>query len=104
MDLYSKTDMRLSVSNVPLAEMIAKGGVPLQQVVSSMLVESGQMLRRERSFEGIEYATAVAPVDQESAETVSSVMKAVFDFDKVKKESLSGIKDVDSRERRGHRR
>jgi hypothetical protein len=93
MDLYSKTDMRYSVSNVPLAEMIAKGGVPLQQVVSSMLVESGQMLRRERSFQGIEYATALAPVDQESAETVSSVMRAVFDFDKVKKEAIAGIKE-----------
>lgn len=94
MDLYSKTDMRLSVSNVPLAEMIAKGGVPLQQIVSSMLVESGQMLRRERSFDGIEYATAVAPVHQESAETVSAVMRAVFDFDKVKKEAFAGIRTV----------
>lgn len=91
MDLYSKTDMRLSVSNLPLADMIAKGGVPLQQIVSSMLVESGQMLRRERSFEGIEYATAVAPVDQESAETVASVMNTVFEFDKIKKEALAGI-------------
>lgn len=32
----------------------ANGGVPLQEVVASQLVASGQMLRRERNFSGVE--------------------------------------------------
>ncbi|MCS3797154.1 strawberry notch C-terminal domain-containing protein [Niastella sp. OAS944] len=37
-----------------LVEAISRGGVALQEVLSSQLVAEGQMLRRERSFEGIE--------------------------------------------------
>ncbi len=37
-----------------LVEAINRGGVALQEVLSSQLVAEGQMLRRERSFEGIE--------------------------------------------------
>lgn len=36
-----------------LIEAIAKGGVTLQEIMSKQLVESGQMIRRERSFEGV---------------------------------------------------
>lgn len=37
-----------------LVEAITRGGVALQEVLSSQLVAEGQMIRRERSFEGIE--------------------------------------------------
>ena len=37
-----------------LISAIIKGGVALQEVLASQLVKEGQMLRRERSFEGIE--------------------------------------------------
>lgn len=36
-----------------LIEAIMKGGVTLQEIMSKQLVESGQMIRRERSFEGV---------------------------------------------------
>ncbi|MBD5414840.1 MAG: hypothetical protein HDR46_00990 [Bacteroides sp.] len=36
-----------------LIEAIGKGGVTLQEIMSKQLVESGQMIRRERSFEGV---------------------------------------------------
>lgn len=36
-----------------LIRAIAKGGVTLQEIMSKQLVESGQMIRRERSFEGV---------------------------------------------------
>lgn len=36
-----------------LITAIAKGGVTLQEIMSKQLVESGQMIRRERSFEGV---------------------------------------------------
>jgi predicted RNA methylase len=37
-----------------LVNAISKGGVALQEVLASQLVKEGQMLRRERSFEGVE--------------------------------------------------
>jgi len=37
-----------------LVGAIIKGGVALQEVLASQLVKEGQMLRRERSFEGVE--------------------------------------------------
>jgi P-loop containing NTP hydrolase pore-1/C-terminal domain on Strawberry notch homologue len=37
-----------------LVEAINKGGVALQEVLASQLVAEGQMMRRERSFEGVE--------------------------------------------------
>jgi phage N-6-adenine-methyltransferase len=37
-----------------LVEAINRGGVALQEVLSAQLVAEGQMLRRERSFEGVE--------------------------------------------------
>jgi hypothetical protein len=43
-----------NMSRDELVDAITKGGVALQEVLSSQLVAEGQMLRRERSFEGIE--------------------------------------------------
>ena len=36
-----------------LIQAISKGGVTLQEIMSKQLVESGQMIRRERNFEGV---------------------------------------------------
>ncbi len=43
-----------TMSKDELVEAITKGGVALQEVLSAQLVAEGQMLRRERSFEGVE--------------------------------------------------
>jgi len=43
-----------NMSKDELVEAITRGGVALQEVLSSQLVAEGQMIRRERSFEGIE--------------------------------------------------
>ncbi len=43
-----------NMSRDELVEAITKGGIALQEVLSSQLVAEGQMLRRERSFEGVE--------------------------------------------------
>ncbi|HYD20244.1 MAG TPA: strawberry notch C-terminal domain-containing protein, partial [Flavipsychrobacter sp.] len=43
-----------NMSKTELVEAITRGGVALQEVLSSQLVAEGQMLRRERSFEGVE--------------------------------------------------
>lgn len=81
MDLYAATDMKLAVDDVEkLGEAIAKGGVPMQQVVAAMLARSGQYVRRERSFDGIAYNTPVIEVDREQYNNVATVLAAIQDF------------------------
>lgn len=43
-----------NMSKDELVEAITKGGVALQEILSAQLVAEGQMMRRERSFEGVE--------------------------------------------------
>jgi hypothetical protein len=56
MPLYAaKTCMNeTAMTNEALVAAITKGGVALQEVLSASLVNEGQMIRRERSFEGVE--------------------------------------------------
>jgi hypothetical protein len=56
MPIYaSKTSMAdANMKDEELIGAIISGGVALQEIVSSSLVSEGQMIRRERSFEGIE--------------------------------------------------
>lgn len=84
MDLYSKTDMRLAVSDIEkLGDAIAKGGVPLQQVVSAMLAEAGQYIRRERSFDGVVYDAPVVDVDRDQYDGVSGALASILQFSDV---------------------
>jgi hypothetical protein len=93
MDLYFKTDMALAVGGKVelLAGAIQAGGVPLQQVVSAMLAKAGQYIRRERSFNGVEYSTTETAVDHKAAEAISRVMLEVARFDKLKKAAVKAI-------------
>jgi hypothetical protein len=95
MDLYAKTGMLSAVGGDPdrLADAISSGGVPLQQVVSEMLVESGAYLRRERSFDGIEFAPKVVDVDLTKADAASAVFKAIDIFDDSKEEAVKRMLD-----------
>lgn len=82
MDLYRRTDMAKAVKNIDdLGETIAKGGVPLQQVTAAMLAQQGQYIRRERSFEGIEYALTEVDVDREVYDNFSEALRTVQRFD-----------------------
>ena len=58
--IYFKTSLgNAAASMEELAETMKGGGLPLLQAASAMLVADGQILRRERSFEGIEYDTKI---------------------------------------------
>lgn len=60
MPVYYRTDLMDAVDNVDeLVDAVAAGGAPLQTVMSGMLAESGQLFRRERSFDGIEVKTVI---------------------------------------------
>jgi len=95
MDLYFKTDMRLAVDNITkLGAAIAAGGVPLQQAVAAMLTRAGQYIRRERSFDGINYNTVEATVDRAAAETFSTMLREINVFDNLyKKAAVKAMKD-----------
>jgi hypothetical protein len=93
MDLYARrTDLRLSVKSMgTLENLLNQGGVPLQQIVASKFVASGQMLRRERSYEGISFQAQVVAVDREVADQFSAAMRAIKDFDRAKQEALKEL-------------
>jgi predicted GNAT family acetyltransferase len=82
MDLYARTDMGKAVDDPKqLPDLIQRGGVPMQQIVATMLSDSGQYMRRERSFDGIEYAVEPVPVDADTYRQFSEAIRAVFKFD-----------------------
>ncbi len=81
MDLYASTDMKLAVANIDnLATAITKGGIPMQQVVASMLTEAGQYVRRERSFDGVDYNTPTIEVDRTAYAQFAEVLRAIQQF------------------------
>jgi hypothetical protein len=67
-----------------LVDAIMKGGVALQEVLASQLVAEGQMLRRERSFEGVEvnYIT-LDDKEQEHkaiADNITEILRDIISF------------------------
>jgi hypothetical protein len=92
MDAYSKTDLGNAFGNVTqLIENISS--VPMQQITSAMLVNAGQYLRRERSFDGIEYRIDNVEVSKQDSEDVSEAMRLIVSFDRAKKGAIDAIKD-----------
>lgn len=81
MDLYFATDLSMAVPNPSdLGEAVARGGVPLQQVMSAMLAESGQYPRREISYDGVVYDPKMVPVDREQYDAGSRGLMSVHQF------------------------
>ncbi|MEM8804441.1 MAG: strawberry notch C-terminal domain-containing protein [Cyanobacteria bacterium P01_G01_bin.38] len=94
MDLYARrSDAMQAVSSLSSLENILRsGGIPLQQMMATKFVASGQLLRRERSFENISFKAQVIPVDREVADGISAIMRAVDAFDRTKIEALSELR------------
>lgn len=69
-----------------LVDAIMKGGVALQEVLSSQLVAEGQMIRRERSFEGVEvnYISLDQYEDKhrKTADAITEVLREIIAFQK----------------------
>ncbi len=88
MSLYFKTDMAEAVEDIKdLAETIKKGGVPLQQVVANMLVKAGQYLRRERSFEGVQFGSKKSDIDMVAYTSMAQRLREIFELDKAMTEA-----------------
>ncbi len=67
-----------------LVEAISQGGVALQEVLASQLVKEGQMLRRERSFEGVEVNyLALDELENEHkaiADNITEILRDIISF------------------------
>jgi hypothetical protein len=67
-----------------LVEAITKGGVALQEVISSQLVAEGQMIRRERSFEGVEVNYLALDTYEEThrhiADGITGILRDIIAF------------------------
>lgn len=93
MPLYIHTNLRYA-ANTPeeLTTLFGKGVKTdvLQQVSSEMLVESGSMLRRERSYEGVSMDFVTddenAPRDIREVDKVTTILRALVNADRALKE------------------
>jgi hypothetical protein len=89
MAVYFTTDIHLAVDDVSaLADTISRGGIPMQQAVAAMLTQSGQYIRRERSFEGAELSTKEVEINPENAEKSATIMRAIMEFDALKADAV----------------
>jgi len=92
MTLYAaKSGMGEVATGEQLVEMVTEGGVPLQQMLASKLSEAGQYVRRERSYDGIEFGAAVAPMDKPMAENLATAMRLVMAFDEARSGSVKEL-------------
>jgi len=86
MPIYAqKTSMSdANMSKEDLVEAITKGGVALQEVLAAQLVSEGQMIRRERSFEGVEVnyieLKEKAKEQADIADKVTSIIRDIIGF------------------------
>ncbi len=83
MPIYAqKTSMSdANMSKEDLVEAITKGGVALQEVLAAQLVSEGQMIRRERSFEGVEVNyIELKEKAKEQADTADKVTSIIRDI------------------------
>ncbi len=73
-----------NMSKDELVDAITRGGVALQEVLSSQLVAEGQMLRRERSFEGIEvnYLSLDSKAEEHRAiaDNITKILRDIIEF------------------------
>lgn len=73
-----------NMSKDELVDAITRGGVALQEVLSSQLVAEGQMLRRERSFEGIEvnYISLDDKAEEHRAiaDNITEILREIISF------------------------
>jgi hypothetical protein len=72
------------ISNEDLIASIKNGGVALQEIISAQLVQEGQMIRRERSFEGVEVNWITLDEKEQEhraiADNITDVMRDIVVF------------------------
>lgn len=86
MPLYARKTCisEASISKDGLVSAFSKGGVALQEVVASLIVREGQMIRRERTYEGIEVSyttlTEKAYEHKTISDNITAIMRDIINF------------------------
>ena len=88
MPVYFKTDMGLSADeSSDIAQAMQMGGLPLQTIISNMLVKSGQLFRRERSYDGVNIETVVDTKNKAKhkkiSDQITTALRAIVRADSV---------------------
>lgn len=80
-----------------LTEALTEGGVPMQQALTSMLAETGELVRRQQDWTGVEMrfkATSVNPEKEiEAADTYTSFIRDLMTLAKQVNRGGSGLAD-----------
>ncbi|WP_346293161.1 strawberry notch C-terminal domain-containing protein [Sphaerothrix gracilis] len=94
MDLYGRrSGMRDALGSVEaLQGALEKGGIPLQQASTNTLAEDGFYIRRERTYEGVDFGIDTVAVDRDSTDRLGQIMGKILEFDRHKQDAL---KDLD---------
>jgi hypothetical protein len=82
------TDISIAIPDRDLvASAITAGGAPLQAVLTSLLAQTGQFVRRERSFDGIEFKNQTDEAGKAKAtrisDQVTEILRAIMKADKM---------------------
>ena len=93
MPLYIHTNLRYAADTPDeLKELFGKGAGTdvLQQIASEMLVKSGSMIRRERSYDGVKMSFITdednAPRDAREVDNITAVLRTLVTADRALKE------------------
>ncbi len=92
--LYAmRTALRRAVSDVKeVPKLIARGGVPVQQIITRMMAEGGFYLRRERSFAGVTYETQEVPVRHAEFDRLAESLRLILEINEdVIRPAIDGI-------------
>lgn len=101
MPLYARKTCisEATITKDGLVDAFSKGGVALQEVVASLIVREGQMIRRERTYEGIEVSyttlTEKAYEHRVVSDNITSIMRDIILFQE--KYVKPVIQDMDAR-------
>jgi hypothetical protein len=100
MPLYFRTNLGKIADgdHEKLLNLFKEGGVPAMQISCNMLAEDGQYLRREMSFEGVNYSTVVSNDTKERdihlSDELTGSLRHILDF-QVKSEKIAdAVNDI----------
>ncbi|WP_088894861.1 DUF6908 domain-containing protein [Leptolyngbya ohadii] len=93
--LYSKSEIReTGIDREALAERLVSQGIPGQQDFTNKLALSGELVRLEKSMEGITFQAEAVPVNLEAVDAASRITSKIVQFDRAKQEAVEVLRDI----------
>lgn len=94
---------RSGLNNEQLTEALTLGGVPMQQALTSMLAESGELVRRQQDWTGVQMrfkqSSANPATDIEAADTYTGFIRDLMRLAKLVNQSAKGLEDGENQVR-----